>query len=172
MVAVSAEMEKKAQDPNGTTAKKSRTSFNTIFHRLNMELDLHSLIGLIYAGAIGQSRWTTSLCDPLRYLLFRIQCSGTVKVSKTNSCDLTHRLFATQARATSSKRWNVQELSFRDTSSWHPHHQCYGSESGSVGSICFWASRIYQSEIRIRILPPSSKSGEKNIGSYCFVTSL
>ncbi len=50
-------------------------------HRLNMELDLPSLfgllctalligcdpatlIGLIYEGAIGQPRQTTSLCDP------------------------------------------------------------------------------------------------------------
>jgi hypothetical protein len=31
-----------------------------------MELDFQSLFGLIYEGAIGQPRWTTFHCDPLR----------------------------------------------------------------------------------------------------------
>ncbi len=48
--------------------------------------------------------------------------------------------------------------------------------SGSVGSVCFWASRICirirESEIRIRILLYSAKVVRKNLDSYCFVTSL
>ncbi len=54
-------------------------------------------------------------------------------------------------------------------------NQCCGS--GSVRSLCFWASRIriHYSEIRIRIrlriFISSSKNSKKNIDSYCFVTS-
>jgi hypothetical protein len=44
-----------------------------------------------------------------------------------------------------------------------------GSESESVGSICFGASRI---RIRLRILLSLSKNSKKNIDWYCFVTSL
>ncbi len=48
--------------------------------------------------------------------------------------------------------------------------------SGSVGSICFWESRIriHSSEIwiRLRSLLSSSKNCKKNIDSYCLVTSL
>jgi hypothetical protein len=36
-------------------------------------------------------------------------------------------------------------------------NQCSGSASGSVGTICFWASRI-----RIQILPFSHKSVERS----------
>ncbi len=43
--------------------------------------------------------------------------------------------------------------------------QCCGSGSGSVGSICFWASWI-------RILLSSSKNSKKNIDSFCSATSL
>ncbi len=56
--------------------------------------------------------------------------------------------------------------------------QCCGSESGSTGSTCFWASwiriRIHQSEvwIRIRILLSPSKKSKKNLASYCFVPSF
>jgi hypothetical protein len=53
--------------------------------------------------------------------------------------------------------------------------QCCGSESGS-GFTCFWASRIHQSEVWIRIriqiwilLSPSTKS-KKKLDSYSFVT--
>ncbi len=42
-------------------------------------------------------------------------------------------------------------------------YQCCGS--GSVGSVCFWASWI-------RILLSSSKNSKKNLDSYCFVTSF
>ncbi len=46
--------------------------------------------------------------------------------------------------------------------------------SGSVGSICFWTSRIWihlsEIWIRIRILLSSSKNSKKNIDCYCFVT--
>ncbi len=49
-------------------------------------------------------------------------------------------------------------------------------KSGSVGSICFWASRIriqiHLSEIQVRILLSSSRNSKKNIDSYYFVTSL
>jgi len=38
---------------------------------VNMELDLQSLFGLIYEGAIGQPRQTTSLCDPLLLKIFK-----------------------------------------------------------------------------------------------------
>jgi hypothetical protein len=38
-------------------------------------------------------------------------------------------------------------------------------ESGSVGYVCFWVSRI-------RILLSSSKNSKKNLDSYSFVTSL
>ncbi len=49
--------------------------------------------------------------------------------------------------------------------------QCWGS--GSVGSLCFWASRI---RIRIRysqlrILTLSSKNSKNKLDFYCFVTS-
>jgi hypothetical protein len=44
-----------------------------------------------------------------------------------------------------------------------PARQCCGS--GSVGSVCFWASWI-------RILLSSSKNSKKNLDSYCFVTSF
>ena len=48
------------------------------------------------------------------------------------------------------------------------------SGSGSVESICFWASRIriHWSEIwiQIRILLSSSRNGKKNIDSNCFAT--
>jgi hypothetical protein len=45
--------------------------------------------------------------------------------------------------------------------------------SGSVGSVCFWASRILiHYEVRIRILLSSSKNSKKNLDSYCFVTSF
>jgi hypothetical protein len=39
---------------------------------------------------------------------------------------------------------------------------------------CFWAYRIriHKSEVRIRILIPSSKNRKKNLDSYCFVTSF
>jgi hypothetical protein len=43
--------------------------------------------------------------------------------------------------------------------------QCSGSESGSTGSTCFWASRI-------RILLSSSKNSKKNLDSYYIVTSF
>ncbi len=43
-------------------------------------------------------------------------------------------------------------------------NQCINQCSGS-GSICFWT-------FRIRILPSSSKTSEKNLDFYCFVTSL
>ncbi len=66
--------------------------FKIVWHRLNMELDLQSLFGLlccthwlrprnsplpafglIYEGAIGQQRKTTSLCDALvRYIFQRL----------------------------------------------------------------------------------------------------
>jgi hypothetical protein len=44
-------------------------------------------------------------------------------------------------------------------------HQCCGSgsESGSTGSTCFWASQI-------RILLSSCKNSKKNLDSYYFVT--
>ncbi len=54
---------------------------------------------------------------------------------------------------------------------WKKHElntgKCYGSgsESGSVGSVCFWASWI-------QILLSSCKNSKKNLRSYCFVTSL
>ncbi len=50
--------------------------------------------------------------------------------------------------------------------------QCFGS--GSVGSICFWASRIrlHKLDMRIWILLLSRKNSKKNLDSYCFVTSL
>jgi hypothetical protein len=48
-------------------------------------------------------------------------------------------------------------------------NQCCGS--GSVGSICFWASGI-RIRLRIRILLSSSINIKKNIDSYCFVTYL
>jgi hypothetical protein len=45
------------------------------------------------------------------------------------------------------------------------HSQCWGSgsEAGSAGSACFWASRIrvHYSEVRIRILPFSHKCVER-----------
>ncbi len=52
------------------------------------------------------------------------------------------------------------------------YQQCCGS--GSLGSICFWATRIRirQSGVRIRILLSSSKNSKKNLDSYCFVTSV
>ncbi len=58
--------------------------------------------------------------------------------------------------------------------------QCCGSESGSTGSTCFWASwiriRIQYSEVwirlRIRILISPSKNSKKNLDSYCFATSF
>jgi hypothetical protein len=40
-----------------------------------------------------------------------------------------------------------------------------GSESGSTGSTCFWASWI-------RILPSPSKNSKKKLDSYCFGTSF
>ena len=47
--------------------------------------------------------------------------------------------------------------------------QCSGS--GSVGTICFWASwiriRISNLYVRIRILPPTSKKFKKNLDFYC-----
>ncbi len=48
-------------------------------------------------------------------------------------------------------------------------NQCCGSgsESGSTGSICFWASWI-----RIRILLTLSKYRKNNLDFYCFVTSF
>ncbi len=54
-------------------------------------------------------------------------------------------------------------------------NQCCGSESGSTGSTCFWASRIWiriRSEvwIRIRILLSSCKNSKKNLDSYYLVT--
>jgi hypothetical protein len=41
--------------------------------------------------------------------------------------------------------------------------------SGSVGSVCFWASwiRIHKSEAWIWILLSPSKNSEKNLDSYC-----
>ncbi len=67
-------------------------------------------------------------------------------------------------------------------------YQCCGSESGSIGSTCFWASwiririRIHKSEvwiririlfwIRIRILLSLSNYSKKNLDFYCFVTSF
>jgi hypothetical protein len=51
-----------------------------------------------------------------------------------------------------------------------------GSESGSTGSTCFWASwiriRIHRSEVWIRILLLSCKNSKKNLNSYYFVTLL
>jgi hypothetical protein len=44
-------------------------------------------------------------------------------------------------------------------------NQCYGSGSGSVGSVFFGTSWI-------RILLSLSKNCKKNLYSYCFVTSL
>jgi hypothetical protein len=55
----------------------------------------------------------------------------------------------------------------------NPNHisslQCCGtgSESGSLGSICFWATWI-----RIRILLSSSKNNKKKFDSYCFISSF
>ncbi len=59
----------------------------------------------------------------------------------------------------------------------NPYNQCYGS--GSVGSVCFWASWIrirhyfvrIQICIRIRILPSTSKKLRKTLISPFFVTS-
>jgi hypothetical protein len=57
-------------------------------------------------------------------------------------------------------------------------HQCCGSgsESGSTGSTCFWASwirfRIHYSDVWIRILLSPSKNSKKYLHSYCFVTSF
>jgi hypothetical protein len=52
--------------------------------------------------------------------------------------------------------------------------QCCGSESGSTGSTCFWASRIririHLSEVWIRILQSSCKNSKKNFDSSYFVT--
>ncbi len=60
--------------------------------------------------------------------------------------------------------------------------QCCGSGSKSVGSICFWASRVriricwsvvrIRVRIRLRILLSSSKHSKQNLDSYCFVTSF
>ena len=40
-------------------------------------------------------------------------------------------------------------------------NQCWGS--GSVRSVCFWASRIRESQVRIRILSSSIKNSKKNL---------
>ena len=45
------------------------------------------------------------------------------------------------------------------------NEQCYGTESGSTRSTCFWASWI-------RILLLLSKNSKKNLYFYCFVTSF
>ncbi len=66
--------------------------------------------------------------------------------------------------APNDRHWRVQL-----SSSIVHFFQCCGSgsESGSVGSVSFWASWI-----RIRILLSSSKKSKKNLGSCCIVTSF
>jgi hypothetical protein len=107
-----------------------------------MELDLHSLFGLQVHSCthllgprnphppgnwahIRGRYWSAKIEDISLWrpaiLLSGSQCSGTVKVSKTNSCDLTRRLFAAQDRAIIGQghivqAMEVQELSFRDLS--------------------------------------------------------
>jgi hypothetical protein len=63
-------------------------------------------------------------------------------------------------------------LSLLKTGTVHCYQCCgSGSESGSTGSTCFWASRIrILLWIRIRILLSSCKNSKKNLDSYYLVT--
>ncbi len=74
------------------------------------------------------------------------------------------------------KKYTVHQIISQEIFSHYKNYQCWGSESGSgsLGSVCFWASRIRilicQSQVRNRILPSSSKNSKKNFDFYCFVT--
>ncbi len=76
------------------------------------------------------------------------------------------------ARTCSQSRQELSYNDFFEESS--VGKKCCGS--ASLGSICFWAFRIWihwsEILIRIRILLSSSKNSKKNIDSYCVVTSL
>jgi hypothetical protein len=60
--------------------------------------------------------------------------------------------------------------------------QCrgFGSESGSVGSICFWGLLDPDPDPQVRIMDPnpaldpsiSKQNSKKNLDSYCFVTFI
>jgi hypothetical protein len=74
------------------------------------------------------------------------------------------------------KKKNSSSCVFRERK--YSSDQCCGSgsESGSTGSTCFWASwiriRIHSSEVWIRILLSLCKNSKKTIDFYCFVTSF
>ncbi len=61
-------------------------------------------------------------------------------------------------------------------SSNHESLMLFCSWTQGCGFVSFWASqiriRIHYSQLRIRILPSSSKNRKKNLDFYCFVTSL
>ncbi len=100
----------------------------------------------------------------------------------SNSCERLGRRARrrTKSSPSTTPSWSSarRRSARRPRTSWPPaaSRQCCGSESGSTGSTCFWASwiQIHQFEVWIRIwilLSPTIKS-KKNLDSFCVVTSF